>query len=218
MIAKNIYGTYSIPMEIEYTYTAQTIIEGGVHEDTTIEYIQSIGGNVIHAGTGFGDFLPALKNCNKVYTFEPNNLMYSSAKKTISLNNLTNVELYPQAIGDYNGNVSLKHIDEKGLEMGPRSEININGIRVPIVKLDSIIPDDVKIDLIHLDLEGYEFRAIRGAMNIIERDKPIIILEIDTRAVDYNNYMDNIGYKTHKQLIYNSNERMVFVNTVYIPK
>jgi hypothetical protein len=55
-------------------------------------------------------------------------------------------------------------------------------------------------------------------MNIIERDRPVILLEIDSRAVDYNNYMDSIGYKAHKQLIYNSNERMVFVNTVYLAK
>ena len=69
MIVKNEYGTYSVPNEIHYTYTAQTIINGNVHEPTTIEYLKSIGGNIIHAGTGFGDFLPALKNFN-VFTFE----------------------------------------------------------------------------------------------------------------------------------------------------
>ena len=41
------YGVYVIPEEIKYTYTAQTIIDGGVHEETTIEYIKSIGGNSI---------------------------------------------------------------------------------------------------------------------------------------------------------------------------
>jgi hypothetical protein len=42
-------------------------------------------------------------------------------------------------------------------------------------------------------------------------------LEIDTRAVDYNNFMRSINYEPYKQLIYNSNEQMVFVNTVYKP-
>jgi FkbM family methyltransferase len=217
LIGKNEYGLYSIPKEISYTYTAQLILDGGVHEDTTIKYLQSIGGNIIHAGSGFGDFLPSLKNCNKIWTFEPNNLMYESSLETISLNKLVNVKIFPYALSDSDGIGNLKHIDEKGLEMGPRSEMG-NGVEVKTVKLDSIIPKDVKISLIHLDLEGYEFEALKGAKEIIERDKPIIVLEIDTRAVDYNKFMLSLGYVTHKQLIFNSNERMVFVNTVYFPK
>ena len=213
MIVKNEYGTYSVPNEIHYTYTAQTIINGNVHEPTTIEYLKSIGGNIIHAGTGFGDFLPALKDCN-VFTFEPNQLMYHAALETIKLNNLTNVTIYPYAIGDYDGENTLKHIDQLGQEMGPRSEIG-DGIVVKQVKLDTIIPKSTKIDVIHLDLEGYEFEALKGAKEIIERDKPIIVLEIDSRAVDYNNFMESINYKPIKQLIYNYNDIMVFVNTVY---
>jgi FkbM family methyltransferase len=215
---KNKYGVYSIPKEIAYTYTAQTILDGDIHEDTTIEYIKSVGGNIIHAGSGFGDFLPALKNCDKVWTFEPNKLMYESSLDTIVLNKLDNIEIFQYAIGEYDGQCVLKHIDENGLEMGPRSEIGEVGYGVKMVKLDSIIPKDFKISLIHLDLEGYEFEALKGAKEIIERDKPIIILEIDSRAVIYNDFMLSLNYITHKQLIYNSNERMVFVNTVYLPK
>jgi FkbM family methyltransferase len=143
--------------------------------------------------------------------------MYQSSLETISLNNITNVKLFSDALGNYNGIAKLK-VDERGIEMGPRSEMSDDGVEVKIVKLDSVIPKDCKISLIHLDLEGYEFQALNGAKEIIERDKPIIVLEIDTRAVDYNNFMSTLGYVTHKQLIFNSNERMVFVNTVYIPK
>ena len=103
MQGKNKYGVYSIPKEIAYTYNAQTILDGDVHEDTTIDYIRSIGGNIIHAGSGFGDFLPALKNCDKVWAFEPNKLMYESSLDTISLNKLDNVNIFPYAIGEYDG-------------------------------------------------------------------------------------------------------------------
>lgn len=222
---KNKFGVYSIPEEVSYTYTAQTILSGGVHEESTIDYIRSVGGNVIHSGSGFGDFLPALKDCDKLWVFEPNELMYKSSLETISLNQLSNVILFPYAIGECDGECTLQHIDENGLEMGPRSEILFNvglesdvGYVVKMYKLDSIIPKDCKISLIHLDIEGYEFEALKGAKEIIERDKPIIVLEIDSRAVTYNNFMLSINYVPHKQLIYNSNERMVFVNTVYLPK
>ena len=217
-IAKNQYGLYSIPKSVEYTYTADFILKGGVHEDTTIEYLKYVGGNIVHGGAGFGDFLPALKDFDSVWAFEPNTLMYESSLETISLNNISNVKLFPYALGRYNGIGKLKHIDESGLEMGPRSEMDDYGIEVKMVKMDSIIPEDVKISVIHLDLEGYEFAALSGAREIIERDRPIIVLEIDSRAVTYNDFMLSINYIPHKQLIFNSNERMIFVNTVYIPK
>ena len=217
IIAKNKWGLFSIPSEIRYTYTAQTILEGQVHEDSTIDFIKSIGGNIIHAGTGFGDFLPALQNCSKVWTFEPNPLMFESALETISLNNLTNIEILPFALSDKDGTSILKIFDDQGQQMGPRSEISDNGLEVTSVKLDSVISSNSKISLIHLDLEGYEFKALEGAKELIKRDRPIIVLEIDTRAVLYNEFMLTLGYVPHKQLIFNSDERMVFVNTVYIP-
>lgn len=217
MIAENKWGKYSIPEEVNYTYTAKYILNGGVHEDTTIDFIKSVSGTIIHVGAGFGDFLPALKNCDKVITFEPNPLMYKSALETIKLNNISNVEIHPYAIGNHDGTSLLKIKDNEGKEMGPRSEIDKSGEQVNMVKLDSFIDKDDKISLIHLDLEGYEFEALMGAKDIIERDKPIIVLEIDHRAVTYNDFMFKIGYVPHKQLIFNSNDIMVFVNTVYVP-
>lgn len=213
----NKYGSYVIPQEIEYTYNAKTIMNGGVHEEVTIEFIKSYK-TIIHAGTGFGDFLPALKDCERVFAFEPNMLMSECALKTIELNNLTNVQLCNLALGDVNSYCSLNHIDSKGREMGPRTEVGRYGSDCQMITLDSYIPVNVKIDLIHLDTEGYELKILEGTKRLIEKDRPVIVLEIDARAVEYNEYMENIGYQTHKQLIYNSNEDMVFVNTVYIPK
>jgi hypothetical protein len=70
-------------------------------------------------------------------------------------------------------------------------------------------------ELLESGLEnGTLFEAIKGAKELIERDKPIIVLEIDARAVDYNNFMLSINYEPYKQLIYNSNEKMVFVNII----
>lgn len=214
--ARNIYGEYFIPREIEYTYTAQTILNGDVHEDSTIAFLASLEGNIVHAGAGFGDFLPALRSFDRVFAFEPNDLMYECARRTIEANGLTNIVLHPLALSNRNDMGMLCHIDEQGREMGPRSEISVNGTKeIRMVRLDSIVSE--KISVIHLDLEGHEFAALEGARGIIEKDRPIVVLEIDTRAVDYNNFMLGMGYSPTRQLIYNSNEQMVFVNTVYSP-
>lgn len=54
----------------------------------------------------------------------------------------------------------------------PRQEIT-----VPVERLDAMIPRDVKIDLIKIDVEGAEGLVIDGAIETIRRNRPCIILE-----------------------------------------
>ena len=65
---------YSIPACAYGSYTMDTIASGGVHEKETIDYIVANAGDgvVIHAGAGFGDFFPYLKDLpNRILAFEP---------------------------------------------------------------------------------------------------------------------------------------------------
>lgn len=220
--AENIYGRYAVPVESNYTFTSRTILQGAVHEPTTIDYIiKNCGdGDIVHAGAGFGDFLPALsKACHgTVFTFEPNLVNYEACMETMRLNKLDNAVLYKTGLGTESTKAHLR-VKEAGLALGVRSEVTIypaDGTQeIELATLDSIMmPRYNQISLIHLDIEGYEFRALDGAREVIKRDAPIIILEIDGRALDYNRYMQAIGYKPAEQLIYNAGD-MVFVNTVY---
>lgn len=47
--------------------------------------------------------------------------------------------------------------------------------------LDEIVEDykDIKIDLIKIDTDGFDFKVIRSALNVIERDHPLIYFEWD---------------------------------------
>ena len=49
-------------------------------------------------------------------------------------------------------------------------------IRVPISRLDDLLPD-VEIDLIKIDVEGAELGALRGGKLSIERNRPTIMFE-----------------------------------------
>ncbi|MCZ2442868.1 MAG: FkbM family methyltransferase [Flavobacteriales bacterium] len=50
-------------------------------------------------------------------------------------------------------------------------------IRVKTDLLDNVIPKDISIDLIKIDVEGAELQVLEGAIEIIEKNKPIIIFE-----------------------------------------
>lgn len=50
-------------------------------------------------------------------------------------------------------------------------------IRVRTVPLDAIIPEDCRIDLIKIDVEGAQLQVLRGAANTIKRCRPYIVFE-----------------------------------------
>ncbi|MCB9809987.1 FkbM family methyltransferase [Candidatus Nomurabacteria bacterium] len=57
------------------------------------------------------------------------------------------------------------------------------------------MPSDRTISIIHIDVEGFEEKALLGASKIISRDKPLIISEV--REGMTNKIMDKFGYKFH---------------------
>lgn len=58
------------------------------------------------------------------------------------------------------------------------------------VTIDSLNLDSC--DVIHLDIEGYETNALRGAMKTIQKYKPLIVLETWD-----NDLMASIGYTSY---------------------
>jgi len=53
-------------------------------------------------------------------------------------------------------------------------------IDVSIKKLDTFLTEipETKIDIIRMDIEGYEYAALRGMTKTIEKHKPLLIFEI----------------------------------------
>lgn len=72
------------------------------------------------------------------------------------------------------------YVDPK--RTGFSSLINPDGsnriaIKVQMKRLDDIIPEDVAVDTIKIDVEGAEFRVMCGAARLIERCRPSIMFE-----------------------------------------
>jgi FkbM family methyltransferase len=60
-------------------------------------------------------------------------------------------------------------------------------IKVATNLLDNIIPANLKIDLIKIDVEGGELLVLEGAIETLKRNKPIIIFEHGLGAADAYN-------------------------------
>ncbi len=80
-----------------------------------------------------------------------------------------------------------------------RFEILVNKIsfykpfiqKVNIHKIDDVIPSDISVDLIKVDIEGAELNFLKGATDLIQRTKTKILFELHTdEKGDLNEFSD----------------------------
>ena len=224
VVSYNKYGDYCVPQSSHHRPAAQKILSNDVWEPETINFIMSNCGNgdVIHAGTYFGAFLPALSKGvapgSKVWAFEPNVENYRCAKITLEINDITNVLLANAGLGSKQESLLLKTVDKNGHALGGLSQIigkesdELDGIEsVQIVSVDDTVGADRTVSIIQLDIEGHEKEALTGSLKTIQRCLPIIILEVwpNSTLLDSIWFSENIlslGY----QKIDDIHENVVF--------
>lgn len=164
--------------------------------------------NIIDAGGYIGDSAILFSDYTdkNVYSFEPFLHHYNMMLKTIELNEKNNIIPVNIALGNENKELSL--YSSGNLNMGLSIEANskqsdINQIenKVKMVTLDSYVKENnIEVGLIKTDLEGFEQPFLKGAINTIKEQKPVLIISI------YHNYSDffeikpmienlNLGYK-----------------------
>ena len=62
-------------------------------------------------------------------------------------------------------------------------------INVPVAQIDTLLSALDEVSFVKLDLEGGEFKALKGAKKLISRTEPLIIFEHGGQeAADYNEY------------------------------
>ena len=190
MVSYNKYGGYCVPKASYYRPAAQKVLNNDIYEPETIEYIRKMcgKGDIVHAGTYFGDFLPGIANAcspeNKVWAFEPNYENYRCANITILINDLSNIVLTNAGLGEKKERLFVQTHDDTGNALGGASQITNNkntdddGCQpIDIVTIDEVIPKERDISIIQLDVEGHEEFVLKGALNTIRKSLPIIILE-----------------------------------------
>lgn len=200
-MGRNEFGVYCVPSAAAHRPASRAVLAGKVYEPDTIAFLRgnAAGGDIIHAGTFFGDFLPALASvANHVWAFEPNPANHDCARETIKRNKLENVSLVHAALSDASGNVRLRTKSRLGRELGGASHLvpnsDLRATAVPAIRIDDAVPGSARVTVLHLDVEGHETPALKGAMETIRRCRPIIVLETDVSG-DLKAALKTLGYR-----------------------
>jgi FkbM family methyltransferase len=119
-----------------------------------------------------------------VYSFEPIPETFDKLKSNVSVNSLANVELYPFALGE------RSCLGEAGFEDTGNSGTTAilpgkDGTGIRIEPLDDLyLAGKIKrLDLIKIDVEGFEYNVLLGAAKVIEQFKPILFIEFNTALI-----------------------------------
>lgn len=130
------------------------------------------------ANIGYYSMLAAgiVRESGKVISFEPNQQNLQLLFSSIVENQFKNIEVYPLAASDAPMILKLTSFGSNGyLEAAPAGNSNFQFVQSVVV--DEILQHESRINVIKMDIEGYETLALRGMEKLIRKHRPIIFTE-----------------------------------------
>ena len=108
-----------------------------------------------------------------------------------------NYTLYPYGLGSIEKKVKIQYDPN---ETGNTFITSKGNREIEVYPLDSFQFN--KIDYIKIDAEGYEIEVCKGAVKLIERDKPFIHIEKKKKVMNKTGLTENIIYDFFNSINY----------------
>ncbi len=142
----------------------------------------------------------------KVLAVEPVPLFQKVWKKNTSKTTYSNLKLLPYALGEEDKEIKMGMPKLDGLiHHGMTKVINQDSEKqdfevyftVEMKQPDQLFIDEKKIDFIKMDIEGYEYFALKNMQATIQKFKPKVQMEISKHRDDIIALMSSMGYKVY---------------------
>ena len=159
-----------------------------IDELTTLDSVRNK--DIIDAGGYVGDtaLLFSSYTDKSIHVFEASPSNMDIIRETIRLNQLENIVPVSKALGEKSGTATFS--------LGERNSCNSlverpgynypNHIEVPVITLDDYVRENnLEVGLIKVDIEGGEQLLLRGAVETIRTQHPILLISIYHSANDF---------------------------------
>jgi len=195
--------------------------------EKVIYFIKKYNGSFVDCGCNFGAYsIPIAKEFKdqNIYAFDASKKAIYNLEQNIELNKIKNINYFNIGIGDKNTEAYFnENIDNLKNDGSFRFTQNKNNEKINIYKLDDIFKNE-KISLkeniiIKLDLEGFDFLALKGLSETIKKSKVIIFIEISKMLLENSENFSNefdLFIKNNRLNIYDLNLKSKDVNEIII--
>ena len=201
----------------------RSIFVNGIYDPNLIVILNNLlpqEGTLIDAGANMGyvSLLASrvLNENGKIYALEPSQRDFERLIDNVSINHLSKIiSCHNIALSDKSGTAQLMIATEE------RSALNTLGTAFSFKGVEKVKIEDVKtmsldefitneginhVDVLKLDLEGSELKALQGAVNTIQRYRPAVVLGINQNALkasgasldEIEQMLKTLRYKAYK--------------------
>lgn len=181
---------------------SRQLLRDGSYDWEVVEWLRSLLNDqslVVFVGCHIGSLLiPISQHVRRTIGFEADPTNFEFLKLNIVLNGIGNAEIHNQAIGEGRRWIQMARNRHN---TGNTSVLTAGGLgegSVEMTTLDAQLRD-VRVDLIVMDIEGYELHAMKGAVETLSATKyfyveyaPEQLTEFGTSRFDFVDHISGI--------------------------
>jgi len=147
--------------------------------------------HIIDVGAWVGTWSMAMNQyCGRVIAFEPDETHYACLVKNVD----EDIETHQLAVGHENKMIALSS------DNFTQAKRVIGEGHIPMTSIDELGLDD--IDVIKIDVEGYEMEVLKGAENVLKTQCKYVMIELNSNTGKYGSsnkecmdFLTSLGYK-----------------------
>lgn len=187
LISMTRYGFWMKINPVKDNGVERSLYYSGTYEKGTLDVMIHLlreGDTFVDIGANIGLMsilaARAVKAKGKVISFEPNPVTRAILEENIRINDVTNIEVSSFAIGSATEKALIydRWDANRGSASLIKPDMETDSYEIQVTPLSQYLPAGTRIDLIKIDVEGYELEALKGSKEILASpNAPMLIVE-----------------------------------------
>lgn len=164
------------------------VLRLGAWEKPELFFLRDVsrGGVFLDIGANKGTYsLFMSKYAGEIHAFEPYEPVLQHFRHMIAINGIKNIFIHPVGLGDKSARLTFQQPGKNNEGIGSFAFVSTTGQheQLQIVTGDEALRDAgvKKVELIKMDIEGFERPALIGLRGTLQRDRPIVVFELTAR-------------------------------------
>jgi FkbM family methyltransferase len=153
-------------------------------KDSKVRFVE-VGGNIGEFVVDYGQH----PQIDKIIVFEPQPEQSKGIQKTIEINKFNHVKLVSKPVSSCKEDIYF-NMKDKNTSSSGISQVGNEGIKMETTYLDYELEASELPHIFLIDVEGAEPSVIKGGINFIKQNRPLIIFEYNFVSKKYFKYSD----------------------------